>query len=73
VEAVDIRAISIKIEPALTNVRLVDALDAIVKVADRPIRYSITDYAVVFSLAEPNGPAGGAQFPGAPPDRFGNR
>jgi hypothetical protein len=71
VEAVDIRTVSIKIDPALTNVRLVDALDAIVKVADRPIKYSITDYAVVFSLAEQNGPADGAQFPGGLPGRFG--
>ena len=72
-EAVDIRSVSIKIEPALTNVRLVDVLDAIVKVADRPIKYAITDYAVVFSLAEQNGPAEGAQLPGASPGRFGNR
>jgi hypothetical protein len=69
VEAVDIRGITIKIDPALTNVRLMDVLDAIVKVADRPIKYSITDYAVVFSLGEQNGPAEGAQSPGAPPGR----
>ena len=72
-EAVDIRSIQIKIDPALTNVRLVDVLDAIVKVADRPIRYSITDYAVVFSLAEQNGTVEGGQLPGAPPGRYGNR
>jgi hypothetical protein len=42
--------ISIKIVPPLTDVRLADVLDAIVKVADRPIKYSIEDYAVVFSL-----------------------
>ena len=46
----DISAISIKINPPLTNIRLADVLDAIVKVANRPIKYSIEDYAVVFSL-----------------------
>ena len=49
-EQVDMGAIAIKINPALTDVRLADVLDAIVKVADRPIKYSIEDYAVVFSL-----------------------
>ena len=72
-EAVDIRGVQVKIEPALTNVRLVDVLDAIVKVADRPIRYSITDYAVVFSLGEQSGTAEGGQLPGGPPGRYGNR
>ena len=51
-EQVDMNAISIKINPALTDVRLADALDAIVKVADRPIKYSVEDYAIVFSLKE---------------------
>ena len=49
-EPVDMGAISIKINPALNDMRLADVLDAIVAVADRPIKYSIVDYAVVFSL-----------------------
>ena len=49
-EGVDISGISIKINPALTDVRLADVLEAIVTVADRPIKYSIEDYAVVFSM-----------------------
>jgi type II secretory pathway component GspD/PulD (secretin)/tetratricopeptide (TPR) repeat protein len=49
-EQVDMATISIKINPALTDIRLADALDAIVAVADRPIKYSILDYAIVFSL-----------------------
>lgn len=49
-EQVDMSSIAIKINPALTDVRLADALDAIVRVADQPIKYSIEDYAVVFSL-----------------------
>jgi Flp pilus assembly secretin CpaC len=46
----------IKISPPLTDIRLADVLDAIVKVADRPIKYAIEDYAIVFSLRqhEPN-------------------
>ena len=50
VEAVDMSAIAIKINPALMDVSLAELLDAIVKVADKPIKYSIENYAVVFSL-----------------------
>jgi type II secretory pathway component GspD/PulD (secretin)/tetratricopeptide (TPR) repeat protein len=49
-EAVDVGGIQIKINPPLTDVRLADALDAIVKVAEKPIKYSIEDYAIIFSL-----------------------
>ena len=49
-EQVDMSGIMIKINPALTDIRLADVLDAIVKVADRPLKYSIEDYAIVFSL-----------------------
>src|SRR5439155_13391302 len=45
----DINSVKIRIKPALRNVRLGDAIDAIVKTADKVIRYSIEDYAVVFS------------------------
>jgi beta-lactamase regulating signal transducer with metallopeptidase domain len=48
-ESVDTGTTTIRIEPPLNNVRLIDALDAIVKVADRPLRYVIQDYGVVFS------------------------
>jgi len=37
----------------LTDVRLADVLDAIVLVADHPIKYSVQDYAVVFSAKGP--------------------
>ena len=50
VEAVDVSGISIKLNPALTDVRLADVLAAIVQVADHPIKYSIEDYGIVFSL-----------------------
>jgi len=35
--------------PSLTDVRLADVLDAIVMVTDHPIKYSVEDFAVVFS------------------------
>jgi type II secretory pathway component GspD/PulD (secretin)/tetratricopeptide (TPR) repeat protein len=46
----DITATTIKLVPALSDLTLHQVLDAIVKVADRPIKYSVEDYAVVFSL-----------------------
>jgi hypothetical protein len=54
-EQVDLNVVAIKINPALTDVRLVDVLDAVVWVADRRIKYSVEDYGVVFSprVAEP--------------------
>ncbi|HPU57632.1 MAG TPA: hypothetical protein PLH97_15340, partial [Verrucomicrobiota bacterium] len=55
-EPIDINSIQIRIEPPLTDVRLADVLEAIVTVAERPIRYSLTDYAVVFSLKGPESP-----------------
>ena len=55
-EAVDISAITIRLKPALTDITLHQALDAIQKVADRPIKYSVEDYAVVFSLRTPETP-----------------
>jgi hypothetical protein len=42
-------SVIVRIRPALKNVRLGDAIEAIVKTADKAIRYSIEDYAVVFS------------------------
>ncbi|MCX6923938.1 MAG: hypothetical protein NT154_12130, partial [Verrucomicrobia bacterium] len=50
---VDLNAVTIRINPPLTNIRLADVLDAIVKVADQPIKYSIEDYAIVFSARDP--------------------
>ncbi len=47
-EPVDVGATLIKV--SLTDVRMADLLDAIIKVADKSIKYSIEDYAVVFSI-----------------------
>ena len=49
-QIVDIQSVSVRINPPLNNVRLIDVLDAIVRVADQPIKYVVTDYAVVFAL-----------------------
>lgn len=72
-EAIDVGSVTVKINPALTDVRLVDVLDAVVKVADRPIKYSIEDYGVVFSVKgfEPAArDEGGFAFPGGTPGEF---
>ena len=45
----DIGNITIKISSALTDVTALQVLDIIQKVADRPIKYSVEDYAIVFS------------------------
>lgn len=50
VEAPDLTGVIIKIDPPLKRIRLVDALDAITKSADQPIKYSIEDYGVLFSF-----------------------
>ncbi len=46
---VNMGTVKIKISPPLQNLRLVDVLNAITMTADQPIKYSIEDYAVVFS------------------------
>jgi type II secretory pathway component GspD/PulD (secretin)/tetratricopeptide (TPR) repeat protein len=46
----DISATTVKIDPELNDVTLGQVLDIIVKVADRPIKYSIEDYGILFSL-----------------------
>jgi hypothetical protein len=74
-EQVDLSAISIKINPALTDVRLVHVLDAVVKVADRPIKYSVEEYGVVFSPrgVEPaRNEVTSFAFPGGTPSQFLN-
>jgi Tfp pilus assembly protein PilF len=51
--SVDPSTINVKLD--LNNISLQDLLDAIVLVADHPIKYSVEDYAVVFSV-KPSGP-----------------
>jgi len=49
----DMSTVVVRINPGLSNVRLSDVIEAIVKVADKPIQYSIEDYGVVFSPKPP--------------------
>ena len=46
-EAVDVGAFQVKLN--LTDVRLADVLDAITLVSDHPLKYSVQDFAIVFS------------------------
>lgn len=52
-DPLDVNSVNIKINPPLTNIRLADALDAITQVADKPIKYSISDYAIIFTQKRP--------------------
>jgi len=52
-EETDLSGVLIKINPPLTNLRLADVLDAIVTVSELPIKYSVEEYAVVFSFRAP--------------------
>ncbi|MBI4662089.1 MAG: M56 family metallopeptidase [Verrucomicrobia bacterium] len=45
----ELNNVVIRIHPALRNVRLKDVLNALTRVADRPISYTIEEYGVVFS------------------------
>jgi len=47
--SIDLSQVGVKIEPPLRGAPLADVLNAIVKTADQPIKYSIEDYGVVFS------------------------
>ena len=55
VEPLDLNNVVIRLNPGLHNVRLADALDAVTKVAEKPLKISIEDYAVIFTqrLPEP--------------------
>ena len=56
--------------PPLRDVTLRQALDALVKVADRPIKYSVEEYAIVFSLRAPESPALHTRFFRIDPNTF---
>lgn len=53
VEPLDVSAVNVRLIPALRDIRLADALDAITKVAERPIKFSIEEYAVIFTQRLP--------------------
>ncbi len=49
-EPSELAYVNINLDSALTKIRLVDLLPAIVKSADHPIKYSVLDYGVEFSF-----------------------
>lgn len=52
-EQINLNEVTIRIDPALNNIRMSDALDAITKSSSTPIKISIEDYAVVFMHKRP--------------------
>src|SRR5439155_1581421 len=53
-EPLDMSSVIVRINPPLKNVRLADVLEAVTKVADKPIRYSIEEFAVIFAQKTPD-------------------
>jgi type II secretory pathway component GspD/PulD (secretin)/tetratricopeptide (TPR) repeat protein len=53
---IPIGEIVLKMNPKLTDLTVRQLLDAIVRVADRPIKYSVEDYAIVISHRTPETP-----------------
>jgi tetratricopeptide (TPR) repeat protein len=51
--AVDAGTITVRINPPLNNLTLLETLDAICQLADQPISYSVEDYAVWFFIKPP--------------------
>jgi type II secretory pathway component GspD/PulD (secretin)/tetratricopeptide (TPR) repeat protein len=49
-EEEDLGTVTVSVDPPLRNMRLVDVLEAIVKSADHPIKYSMTDIGIEFSF-----------------------
>ena len=47
--AIDMNSATVRFNLPLRNVRLIDVLNAIVKVADQPVRFSVEEFGVVFS------------------------
>jgi hypothetical protein len=67
-EPLDMNSVLVRFNLPLQDVRLKDVLDAIVKVADKPIQYTVEDYAVVFSQdAEATPPSTGVALAPTPP------
>lgn len=52
-EPLDLNSVIVRLTPGLRDVRLIDVIDAVCKVAERPLKYSIEDYAVVFTQKVP--------------------
>ena len=67
-EPLDMSSVLVRFNLPLRNVRLKDVLDAVVKVADKPIEYSVEEYGVVFSQrSKPSDGSGAAGASGPIP------
>lgn len=53
---VDLSSVMVRFNLPLRNVRLRDALDAIVRVAEKPIQYSVANFGVIFSIRSSGDP-----------------
>jgi len=62
-EPIDMNGVIVHFNLPLRDVRLKDALDAVVKVADKPLEYSVEEYGVVFSA---NSDSPGGSMPAQP-------
>ncbi|HKS35985.1 MAG TPA: hypothetical protein VJW76_02260, partial [Verrucomicrobiae bacterium] len=63
-EPIDMNSVIVRFNLPLRDVRLKDVLDAVVKVADKPLEYSVEEYGVVFSA---NSESPGGSIPAQPP------
>jgi Flp pilus assembly secretin CpaC/tetratricopeptide (TPR) repeat protein len=54
VEPLDMNSVIVRIVPPMRNVRLADVLEAVIRVADKPIRYSIEEFGIVFAQKPPD-------------------
>jgi len=55
-EQFDVGDVTITLDPPLRNVRLADVLDAIIKVANKQIKYSVEEYGIYFTRRIPEEP-----------------
>jgi hypothetical protein len=65
-EPVELGAVTVKFNLPLRNIRLIDAIEAVVKVADRPLHWSVEDYGVVISSKPMMGPGPSVYTPRPP-------
>jgi beta-lactamase regulating signal transducer with metallopeptidase domain len=65
-ERTDMSGVVVKFNLPLRNVRLKDVLDAVAKVAEKPVQYSVEEYAVVFSPSSDPSAAPAVALPGVP-------
>jgi len=65
-EPLNMDNVTVKISPALRAGRLIDVLEAVVKVANAPLKYTVEEYAVVISQRPPMPPSSRRAFQSGP-------